>query len=191
MSLFKRIIILIFKNNFSAGGFTLIELLVSTFIITLMSGIFIANYHSANSRSALTLAAQKLASDIRIAQSYSLGSLVFGVDNIPQGGWGLYAADLNNSYIIFADDNGNYNYDLGEENSSQGGKIINLPSGILIDSIIINSLPENYINLVFLPPDPIVYINSEISKNAQIRLTDGSSNKTVKVNFFGLVEVMD
>ncbi|MFH1427059.1 MAG: prepilin-type N-terminal cleavage/methylation domain-containing protein [Patescibacteria group bacterium] len=171
------------QNKKKENGFTLIELLVSLGIIALMTGIFLANYHTTDKRSELVLAAQKFASDIRLAQSYSLGSLEFGSGNVPEGGWGVYAGNGENNYIIFADDNENFSYDVGEENESQGGKIINLPSNITISSV-------DY-EIVFEPPDPTTYINGLASGQAEIELTNGASIKKVIVNFFGLIEVTD
>ena len=70
---------LLVKKFKSYAGFTLIELMVSVSIVALVSGIFLVNYHSANKQSELSMSAQKLVSDIRLAQSYSLGSKEYGL----------------------------------------------------------------------------------------------------------------
>ena len=69
-------------------GFTLIELLVSIFIIAIMSSIFLVNYHATNKRSELGMVKQKLASDIRLAQNYSLSDKEYESGKTPKGGWG-------------------------------------------------------------------------------------------------------
>ena len=70
-------------------GFTLIELIVSISIITLITGAFLTNYHSTNKRSELANSAQKMASDIRLAQQFGLNTKQFS-GAVPKGGWGAY-----------------------------------------------------------------------------------------------------
>ncbi|MCK4554651.1 prepilin-type N-terminal cleavage/methylation domain-containing protein [Candidatus Parcubacteria bacterium] len=175
MSLIKK-----FKKQ---AGFTLMELLASMFIVVLLTGIFLTNYHGANERNKLIMATQKLASDIRMAQNYALGAKEFEGD-IPVEGWGVRLEEGNGFYKIFADndDNGFYDYDLGEEY-----KIINLPDGIIVKSIDIGNL----VDIVFLPPNPITYINDVSDTSVKIELTDGKTDKTIKVNFLGLIDVID
>ena len=163
----------------------MIELLVSVFIIAAMSSLFLVNYHNTNKRSDLSLTKQKLASDIRLAQNYSLGSKVYDGVNLPAGGWGVHfdLADPSR-YIIFADKNlpnGNQIYDAGEAVET---KI--LPAGITINSL----SPANTVDIVFYPPDPVTYINNSATANAQIILKENVNNSTaaVMVNFFGLID---
>ena len=175
---------MIFFNKKTAG-FTIIELIVSVSIIILMTGLFLNNYHSTNKRSELSLAAQKLASDIRLMQSRSLSSTKFG-GNVPNGGWGIYFNKTTNpgSYIFFADDNfpnpPTYLFDTLEEDEE-----INLPANITLGHV------GNSVSIVFEPPAPATYINGLNLGSINIVLTDGESTKTVLVNFFGLVDVMD
>lgn len=163
-------------------GFTLIETLVSISIIALISGIFIANYRGAEKRSNLNLAAQKVASDIRLAQNYTLGLQEFN-GSFPLGGWGVYFSTVAaGQYIIFAD-NGNYQYESGVDDEYR--QVI-LPSGITINSIDIDP-----VSIVFEPPDPTTYINTVNNGEVNITLQESSSSaiKTVKVNFLGLIDV--
>ena len=170
----------------------MLEILVSIFIIASISGIFMANYHSANKRSELINAAQKLASDIRLAQNYSLGSREFN-NEAPAGGWGAYFNKATPGYyILFADINapsGNQSYDAGEEFQQ-----IPFPSGVSIDDITdTNTGALNKVAIAFLPPDPITYIAASANNKAQITLRDANTGgtKTVEVNFLGLVEVIN
>ena len=186
---------LLVKKFKSETGFTLIELVVSISIIALVSGIFLANYHSTNKQSELTMTAQKLVSDIRLAQSYGLGSKEYG-GSVPSGGWGVHFDKVSSpdSYKIFADSNGNMEYDVGEDDKSQGGQTVNLPAGVRITEINTGSLIDS-VDITFLPPDPVTNIwDGASSYNiAQIKLegeTEGLT-KIIVVNFFGLVEVID
>ncbi|MBI2459339.1 MAG: prepilin-type N-terminal cleavage/methylation domain-containing protein [Parcubacteria group bacterium] len=169
-------------NNY---GFTLIELLVSIFIVALLGGFFMVNYHDTNKRSELGMVKQKLASDIRLAQNYSLGAKTYDGLNTPGGGWGVHfdLADPTH-YIIFADQedpNGNQVYEDTEKIETK-----TLPVGITLDSL----SPANTVDIVFFPPDPVTYVNSSAVTNAQITLRENINNSTavITVNSFGLID---
>jgi prepilin-type N-terminal cleavage/methylation domain-containing protein len=188
------------KNNISPAGkilavqngFTLIELIVSISIIAMMSGLFLANYHSTNESTELKMTAQKLASDIRLVQNYSLGSKEYG-GNMPAGGWGIHLDRVSfpNSYILFADSDGNMQYDSGESDADKGGQTISLPVGVNVGDIDIGS-SVNSVDITFLPPDPITNIwdGSNAYNFVDIILIEenGNMTRTVGVNFFGLIE---
>lgn len=170
------------------SGFTLIELLTSIFIIILITGMFMVNYHNTNKRSELGVVKQKLASDIRLAQNYSLGSKIYDGVTTPSGGWGVHFSLANpTSYIIFADKaatgfpNGNQAYDTGEAVETK-----TLPVGVTINSL----SPANAVDIVFFPPDPVTYINGLNNTTAEIVLKENINNSTaaVTVNFFGLID---
>lgn len=183
------------------SGFTIIELIVSITIISLVTGIFLANYSSANRRTDLTMTAQKLVSDIRLAQSYALGLARYGssgATHVPIGGWGIHFNLTNlgrDRYVIFADDNADTYYSSGEAAETYGGQTVYLPKNISIESMQMASTTVDKINVTFLPPDPITNINNgtATSTNAVIVLKDLKNNtiKTVRINFLGLVEVLD
>ncbi|MFH1523316.1 MAG: prepilin-type N-terminal cleavage/methylation domain-containing protein [Patescibacteria group bacterium] len=174
-----------FLRGKKAAGFTLIELLVSISIIGLLSAIFLVNYRATSQRSQLNITAQKVASDIRLAQSNSLGSVEYD-GSIPDGGWGAHFSEGESYYYVFADLDANNQYDEGEASEELGGKVVDLPAGITINSINIGTL----VDIVFLPPDPITYINNDNSGTVEIELADNISSKIVTVNFFGLIDVV-
>jgi prepilin-type N-terminal cleavage/methylation domain-containing protein len=182
---------------YTKKGFSLIELLVSLSIISILTVVFLANYRSANRRTDLVMAAQILVTDIRYAQSNSLG-LVKYQGAIPSGGWGVYFSSSNtdnNRYIIFADDNDNELYDAGEANESLGGRVVQLPDNIVIEHLSLGGGERSTANVTFLPPDPETRLRSDsyTSNFLEIRLreTINDTAKTVRVNFLGLVEVID
>jgi len=168
------------------SGFTLIELLVSIFIIATMSSLFMVNYHNTNKRSQLGVIKQKLASDIRVAQNYSLGSKTYDGINTPIGGWGVNFNSADQAhYIIFADINGNKAYD---SSLNEGKETKTLPAGVTINSL--SPVSGGKLDIVFFPPDPVTYINTSPTANAQITLKENINNSTavVSVNFFGLID---
>lgn len=179
------------------SGFTLIELIVSVAVIALVTGIFLANYNSTNRRTDLTMTAQELVADIRMAQNYSLGLARYGLSgstNVPLGGWGVHF-DLtnfgNNKYILFADDNGNKIFESDEANATYGAKETVLPDNIII--VYLSS--GNKADITFLPPDPITNITGSASGYEQVDIvlkdTTTNTTKTIRVNYLGLVEVID
>ena len=176
------------------NGFTLIELIVSVSIIALVTGIFLANYSSANRRTDLTMTAQKMVADIRLAQNYALGLARYGNSNVPAGGWGIHIDLLNygsNKYVVFADDNANYVYDADEANAAFGAQVTSLPNNIIISSLNVGTKAD----ITFLPPDPITTITGSVTTHQQVDivLKDVKTNsiKTIRVNYLGLAEVID
>ena len=167
------------------AGFTLVELLVSIFIILLMSGIIFANYRAGEQKFALQRSANKLAQDIRRAQQMAMsatecptGTVCMG--QIPLGGYGIYLTiGTPESYILFADCDGDYYYDGASEKI---GDPIEFEEGIEIDS-----LSPSPLTIIFTPPDPTVTINTGAS--ASITLSINSQSKTIKVNEAGLIEI--
>jgi len=176
----------IIKNK---KGFTLIELMISVSIIAMISTLYLTNYQGANKQSQLSLATQKLASDIRLAQNYSLGLLDYEGD-IPDGGWGINLKKGNDYYTIFADSgDGFYAFDDVEEY-----RRVDLPNGVIIDSLVVGDIPdpESNLDIVFLPPDPITYINAIDDTKVEITLKNiENSVSKIEVNFFGLIDVLD
>ncbi len=177
-------------NKINKYGFTLVELLVSLSIIILITTIFLANYKSTNKRSGLVLATQKLASDIRLIQTYSLGAKENnGI--VPPGGWGIVfdkTLDNNTSIIIFADDS---SLDFTRAlDGSEDVETVDFPEGIYIE-LLDTSISVSKADLVFLPPKPTTYINANSTETLNIQLSDGVSTTTIQVNQFGLIDVIN
>jgi len=183
---------------FSKSAFSLIELLVSIGIITIITGIFLASYRTANKQAELTRSVSDLSSTYRLALNQSLGLSEYNGD-IPEGGWGVHI-DLSSdrtSYLLFADENNNGQYDDGEANKESGGRVINTPRDLEIDSIMMNdSSLIDYLDLTYIPPHPTITLETqpaiaeEINK-AEITMIDKNTNKTrsVIVNFLGLIDM--
>jgi len=183
------------------NGFSLIELLVVISIIGLMSSVMVANYRSGQRSSDLNAAAQKMVSNIRLAQHYAMGLKDSGIGDETIG-WGVFIDKSTNSYIIFADiietpnHNKNRLYDNGSGSSVDEKYLsVSLSANISIDSI---SFGGNEINYVFQPPRPKITIcdhnascpESGDDSEAEIILKNkvGQTRK-IKINKFGLVEI--
>jgi len=200
------------KLKHSKAGFTLLEMMTSMSLIVIITTIFIANYRSSNRRTDLVMTAQKLVADLHMAQNNALGLVKYGGE-VPAGGWGIHFdkfeptryimfADLNkpesnDPWDIYAAELGYMYYDEGEGEVDSGARIIDLPKGVEITSLEITSTDtqSNIVNVTFLPPDPKTNIFNEIATSTFVRigLRDAreGKTKTVRVNFLGLVEVID
>ncbi|MDA3803024.1 MAG: type II secretion system protein [Patescibacteria group bacterium] len=192
------------KNNKTA--FTLIEMLVSISLIMIMTVIFIVNYRSANKRTDLIMTAQTMVADIHMAQNNALGLVKYGAVGVPAGGWGI-SIDTSGDYVIFADLNAPETIDYKEYNSTSEGERDNgarynsISNDLEIESLTfsdgIATTTASTANVTFLPPDPKTNIYNPqneydyTSLEIKIKEKESGKTKTVKVNFLGLVEVID
>ena len=185
-------------------GFTLIELVVSLAVITILISLFLANYRNGSRGTELNLAAETLATDIRSAQDSTMGVEQYnGV--VPKGGWGVHFDKTVSAYTLFADLNADKTFNSGgandEGNVGYGARVFTLPANVTIDSISLknnnNYVSANKVDITFVPPDPITNIynsdSSATSTDVIIVLKDGisQSTKSISVNFFGLIQVVN
>ena len=195
--------------TFNRLGFTLIEMVVSLGIIMIISVIFIANYRNSNRRTDLIMTAQSLVADIHAAQNNALGLVKYG-SGVPAGGWGVNFNKTANTYTIFADleaplEIGNLSFDSATEGDrSLGARQIIFSGEVDIEELKIFSgvggLTETLTdeaNVTFLPPDPKTNIYNQLTAATGTALTvkikekNGAGRKTVKINFLGLIEMID
>ena len=176
-----------FKMN--QKGFSLMELMVAIAIISIMTSMSVVSYRDFNNSKALSFGLKQFLMDFRVVQNNALGVLQHNGD-IPDGGYGIRISTGDSSYIMFADDDGEYDYDGGTEIIS----IVDLPSGVTINSITINSITTTPVDIIFSPPYGEVFINtkstfteSEVIK-VEIEICSSSSLcKTFIVNSEGLI----
>jgi len=116
----------------------------------------------------------------------------------------------NNTYTIFADleaplEDGNLAYDASDEAERNfGAREINFRGEIEIEELTIfsgvngsASSTTNVANVTFLPPDPKTNIYNQATTATGTALTvklkevNGEGRRTVKINFLGLIEMID
>jgi prepilin-type N-terminal cleavage/methylation domain-containing protein len=171
-------------------GFTFIELIVVIAVIAILTTISFPYYNSIKKNLALERSAAKLVQDIRRAQEMTIsGQSPSGV--FPKGGYGIYLNKNNTDYVLFKDS------DEGKTcnnncNSSSPEKI----ETIALDSKIeVGNLDDNKIHLIFLPPDPVVYLTNQSGSDLGVSVTtirisiigEPSKYKDIKINRAGLV----
>ncbi len=175
-----------FKNFKNKGkninGFTLIELTVVLAIIAILTAVFLASFRVGSEPSKIKLVSHNIVSNIRLAQSNTLGAVKYE-DQVPEGGWGVHMEEGNSRYAIFADINANHSYNEIDEkfvikDFSENIQITSIDHGDSVD-------------IVFDPPDPTTYINGTSTGSVLISLIDDQDNsESIRVNFFGLIEVV-
>lgn len=150
----------------NSEAFTLVELLISVSILLLVSVLILASYPKLGDNADLAQAARTVASSIRKAQFYGIG--VKGVNgSFPA--YGVFFGPLDAvSYILFADENGSNQYDLGEKvmETLSIHKIAYIPEGGLCGFRI--NPPETkcdltFLNVLFRRPVPDIFLYGEDS----------------------------
>jgi type II secretion system protein H len=173
------------NNGTMEQGFTLVELIVVFAVMGLLTALFLANYRPVSERTEVEMSTQEMAANIRLAQSNTLGAAEYE-GNVPEGGWGVYMEDEDDQYIIYADVDNNHIYS-GESEKWQKKE---LPGGIYITSTGGGSRAD----VAFEPPDPTTYINGNSTSTDEVVVTIADNNDNfsqIKMNFFGLIEVLN
>jgi len=167
--------------NNSQKSFTLVELLVTTGIILLISALIFPNYRAGEEELSLQRSAQKVAQDLRRVEELALSAKAY--PNAPstfKGGYGINFQINSTSYTLFADLDDQKDFDSGEE----------IEISDLEEKVKITGLSAIPLNVVFLSPDPEVFISG--GSEAQITLsfeTNPTKTKIIKVNQVGLINV--
>ena len=187
-------------------AFSLIEMVVSLGVIMFVSVIFISNYRVTNRRTDLIMTAQSLVSDLHAVQNNALGLAKYG-SIVPAGGWGISFDKGAGGYTIFADLNepGSEGYmkmdKATEVERNFGAREVFFNGEIKIAEMKIFSGTNEYLsdklNISFLPPDPstnIFNVNTNASGTAatiELKELGSESSKIIRVNFLGLIEVLE
>lgn len=177
-------------------------------IFAIITGFVMANYRAGQQGDELRIAAQLVASNIRRAQTSALGGsmvscciggsrdglmcgLSVGDQGCPGGkcvtdlprGFGLHLSSVegdNRKMVYFADLDGEYDYDVGEEvrvDAVSSGKFVSV-SGV-------SPASGGVLDIVFVPPKPTAYFNNSTDESgAEIVLQHAHSGatRTVTVN---------
>jgi len=181
-------------------SFTLIEVLVVISIIVILTGIVFAGYRSGQKQLALQRSANKLAQDIRRVQEMAMAAEELPSGEVPYGGYGVYLENDDNSYIIYADNNG----DRGRGSGDTDIETIYLEEGVSVSDLLVSHVgswgSKTIIAINFIPPDPEVSLQFFLplpigwfpGDGARIVLaleSDPSKTKTITVNKVGLIEI--
>jgi len=176
-------------------GFTLIELLITISVITIISSALLLSNKQSEDNLRLKRAAFQLTQDIRYYQGLALS---FPAENItcPNSsykpcGFGLHFETNQNTYTLFTDCSQNCsasNYRL----TGADDKINNAVS--LGANIEICSLSSPQLDIVFVPPNPLVYLNSQKWTNSEsyiilCLITNPNIKQKITINNTGKIEI--
>jgi type II secretion system protein H len=186
------------KTEKAKKGFSLIELMVAIAILGVIASLTVAGFQSGKKTSNLKNAANKLASDIRLAQNYTLSSFLFGGD-VPECGWGAHfsrTAGQNSVYSIIADIGPTSPCEHQYNPANEKLRDMSLPQNILVNNLTViddsgGATNPNSLDIIFDPPDPTAFMNDNKDYSAEIELIGSETGETalVRVNSFGMIEV--
>lgn len=180
-----------FSKNSQEKGFTIVELMVAVAIIFITSGIAAANYRHGDRQAALNNQAFQLMQDIRRVQELALSSRE--VDGVAPSAYGIYFSKDNNYYSIYADKNGNQEYNVGEEVES-----VLMNTVIEISDIQVMKNNEDWtsrdvVDINYAAPDLTARIikgtDKYVAAKITFRIVGGSQTRAVVANIAGLVYV--
>jgi len=150
------------------AGFSLIEMMVVLTIFGIMTAVVLANFPAFRDKTALDLIAQEIATTIRQAQVYGIGTRAAGAGTSQSfSSYGIYLNptntpdfELDNKSFILYSDNGSTpnNYDIDdsliEKFVIRGGAEISVLQGCIVDCV--SPVPDllTDLNILFQRPYP-------------------------------------
>lgn len=167
-------------------GFTLIEFLVVVSIIGILSSALFFNWRSGEATFALQNSAYKLAQNIREIQEMAMESKEIDCNGDTGSSFGVqFKSSWLTYYLLFVDCNDNYVYDVNDKIL----RTVNFEKGVEISTL----SPVDSFSVLFVPPDPITYINdktSGIEGVVTIRLSSyPSKQKIITINSSGMIKI--
>ena len=167
-----------------SAGFTLIEILVVVSITVLLSTILVVYSRSGENQAALFKEQAKVIGILLKAKNLSLQSYAVEGGG-PICGYGVHLDVAKNEFLIFKDS--------ADSCSSSDNKYSGSNEDLekhLLDSRL-KFLSSEFIDILFIPPDPTVIIDGDIDKSGQFSVTiesiDGVGIKKIGVNNSGQV----
>lgn len=174
-------------------GISVVELMVSVLIMALLAGAVFVNWRPAEETFSLIRSAHQLAGDIRRVQQLSISTRIFVCEDIDAdySGYGFYLNTTSpGQYLIF--ENCGRDDRLYVEANDKLLETLYFEEGVQVQSITVGSSVSSA-SVLFIPPDPKVYINDQVSGvEAVITLElidDVSQTKEVKINNGGRIEI--
>lgn len=174
------------------AGFTMVEVIVMAAVIMTLTAIIVGGFPVFNENALVRKEAERLALEIRNTQSNAiLGRVALGAGATPLY-WGLHAESSSpGQYIIFADINGNRQYNAGVDEIL---KTVSLENGVAIVALESPSGAESELNFFFIVPygdTEIFNAVSSVGSWGKITLASPkrSVTRTVTVRISGQISI--
>ncbi len=156
-------------------GFTLIEVLVVIFIVGILSTILIVNWRNNEKTYLVQRTAQEIAQNVHRIQDMALSGKIYSPEIKPYPYGVNFSTGTKNSYVIFADKNGNGTYQTP-------------PSDLFVETVSLDPDVEIYsltpssggvLNITFSIPDGFTVISpSATSAIVKIRKVGTTCTQT-------------
>ena len=162
-------------------GFTLVELLVVIAVILTITGAVVINYRRGG-RIDLQRTVVDISQKVREVEEMALASEEVN-GSVPSGGYGVYFNSSDpDTYIIFADEDGDGSYD------GAGERVREEKIGSNVE--IFNIIPSDPVSIIFVPPEPKVKIDNDYSNRfAEITFKRGNEMESIYINKIGLISI--
>jgi len=158
----------IMATNFKNKGFTIIEMVIIFGILAVLSATLIGSFHTGEQQIALFKEQSRIVAVLSRAKFLSIST--FGDTGVPCG-YGVHF-EMPNKFFIFKDSavaldcrDANSTYDTGEEVQNEFFE--------LDSRIVFSSLGSNNLDIVFIPPNPMIVITPNQTQ-AEISLKTAS-----------------
>jgi len=172
-----------------SSGFTIIELIIVVSVMAIMTAVLLVNWQPAEKALALRQATHQLSQDLRRTVQLSLAAGESHCSTLREqyNGFGIWTQDGGASYIIFENCTADYEWS-GE--ASEDVLLQNITIGE--DLRFQNTLPSSPVHVVFIPPEPTVFVNNSTSTNATftVEIIGGSGSQQVEINPVGRIQVL-
>ena len=182
----------------SNKGFTLLEIVIVIMVILVLTSMVLANQREGEKNFALLRSAQRLAQEVRNVEDMAMAGQnspeLFG-EIFPAGGYGLYFEKDADSYILFADCDGDGAYDETGSAESCATATSSNPFPEIMETFSLESLvtisnitPSSPVSIVFFPPDPSITIEP-LADEAVITLSFDDNTRDITINNIGLIDI--
>lgn len=189
-------------DDFSRGlldqsGITLVEILVVVVLISIISGVLVANFPMIKLQLGLSRAVHFIAQDIKTAQGLSGSGHQIKLSNgdlVQPKGYGIYINTEimgNKKYLLYADINGDHQYNQTIDYTVKEVDLSQLESGIIIKEI--HNAPTNGMSINFAPPNFDTTISNLLPNYNRVEIVIAINSaqeytRTIYVNKAGLIE---
>lgn len=177
-----------FLNKKSNKGFTILEIIIVVFFMGLISTVVVVSYNKGGNDISLLISTRRLTQDIRRVQTMAGKEEIScktggSYDDDYSYSYGIYIDETkNNSYIIFADCNGDNIYTGDDEIIEE----ITIEDAVKIGDFSPKTSGNLYI--VFTPPSKVfINENEEIAEITLYLKNNPSETQTVSVNEVGMI----
>ncbi len=172
-------------------GFTLIELLVSIAVMSVVSSVVLTGKYKEDEKMALRMSAFVFSQNLREYQEKALsGENIDYCGTKTVCGFGVHLTAGEDFFIPFVD----CANDCSASNHKLTGGDKEFDKISFGPKVKILSMTDSNLDVLFAPPDPVVYLNSDkwLAGEKSINLclkSDVSQIKTIKLNYAGKIEI--